>query len=51
MWSIFVCAPNFRSVSLLLGCSVSRGMRQTFSCFSKLGGTTSLIRLLLGHVK
>ena len=35
----------------VLGCSASRGMRQTFSCLSKLEGTTNLIRLLFGHVK
>ena len=35
----------------LLGCSASRGRRQTFSCLSKLGGTTNLIRLLFGPVK
>ena len=35
----------------LLGCSDSPGMRQTFSCLSKLGGTTNLIRFLFGHVK
>ena len=33
------------------GCSASRGMRQTFSCLSKLVGTTNLIRFLFGHVK
>ena len=38
-------------INILLGCSVSRGMQQTFSCLSKLGGTTNLIRLLFGHVK
>ena len=37
--------------SNILGCSASRGMRQTFSCLSKLGRTTNLIRLLFGHVK
>ena len=26
-------------------------MRQAFSCLSKLGGTTNLIRFLFGHVK
>ena len=36
---------------ILLGCSASRGLRQTFSCLSKLGGTTNLIRPLFGHVK
>ena len=35
---------------LILGCSGSRGMRQTFSCLSKLGGTTNLMRLFFGHV-
>ena len=35
----------------LLGCSASRGMRQTFAGLSKLGGTTNLMRLLFGHVK
>ena len=35
----------------ILGCSDSRGMRQTFSCLSKLGGTNNLIRLLFGRVK
>ena len=35
----------------LLGCSASRGMRQTFSCLSNLGGATNLIRQLFGHVK
>ena len=38
-------------VTGLQGCSASRGMKQTFSCLSKLGGTTNLIRLLFGHVK
>ena len=36
---------------LLLECSASRGMRQTFSCLSKLEGTTNLTRFLFGHVK
>ena len=39
------------SAELLLGGSASRGMRQTFSCLSKLGGTTNLIRFLFDHVK
>ena len=34
----------------LLGCSDSRGMRQTFSCLSKLEGTTNLIQLLFALV-
>ena len=29
------------SIGELLGCSASRRMRQTFSCLSKLGGTTN----------
>ena len=36
---------------LLLESSASRGMRQIFSCLSKLGGATNLIRLLFGHFK
>ena len=36
---------------ILLGCSASRGVRQTFSRSSKLGGATNLIRQLFGHVK
>ena len=35
----------------ILGCFASRGMRQTFSCLSKLGGTTNLTRFLFGHIK
>ena len=39
------------STAAILGCSDSRGMRQTFSCLSKVEGMTNLIRLLFGHVK
>ena len=42
---------NLNLVNKLLGCSATRGMRQTFYCLSKLGGMTHLIRLLFGHVK
>ena len=37
--------------AIVTGCSDSRGMRQTFSCLSKFGGMTNLIRILFGHVK
>ena len=40
-----------QSQNPLLVCSASRGMRRTFSCLTKLGGTTNLIRLLFGNVK
>ena len=48
--------PNFHHQGKLLfpkslGCSDSRGMRQKFSCLSKLEGTTNLIRLLFGLIK
>ena len=41
----------FGHVNALLGCSASRGLRQAFSCLSKLGGMTNLIWLLFGHIK
>ena len=49
-WGLFLCVLQISGLNPL-GDSVSRGIRQTFSCLSKLGGTTYLIRFLFGHVK
>ena len=43
---IYIMKISNGGLFVLLGCSGSRGMRQTFSCLSKLGGTTNLLRLI-----
>ena len=45
------CYLIMYEIPFLLGCSASRGMKQTFSCLSKLGGTTNLTRFLFAHFK